>query len=49
MGTTLYVMVDNAAGAEAILGSQQCLNKESSYKYVKEAASCDGLFTSEGI
>lgn len=49
MGPSLFVVVDNADDAEAILSSPHCINKEDSYQYVREGIQYDGLFTVNGV
>lgn len=48
LGTNLYVYVDTVKCVEDVLMSSDCLNRQASYKYIREGLGVNGVFTSNG-
>lgn len=48
LGTNLFVYVDNVLAVEQVLASTECLDRQRSYKYIREALGVDGVFTLDG-
>lgn len=48
LGTDLYVYVDTVKAVEAVLTSTDCLDRQDSYKYIRDGLGVDGVFTLNG-
>lgn len=48
LGPRMFVYVDNLKGVETVLQSNDCLDRQESYEYIKEALGVNGIFTSDG-
>lgn len=48
LGTKLFIYLDNVEDVEIILAAPECINREESYQFMKEALGVDGIFTLEG-
>lgn len=48
LGTQLFVYVDSLHAVETVLTSTDCLDRQESYKYIRQGLGVDGIFTLNG-
>lgn len=48
LGPRMFVYVDNLKAVEAVLSSNDCLDRQESYVYIQEALGVNGIFTLDG-